>query len=178
MTDVFYTPPPMGWTCFHCGETFRTIGSARDHFGKYPDADPACMIKAGHERGLVMALRKAEQEIEDLRVQLRNEQDENEMLAIETFLVKEKFGSVAACLSKVEELEGRLLASEERANDIYPVGDHGRTIFGKYVLEVHLDDYERMGWMRSWPHYYVHGQYTWVAVWLCSCKPPRLACHS
>lgn len=55
-----YNTPPHGWTCFHCGDTFTTPGAARDHFGFNPSSDPACRIKVGAERGLLMALRKAE----------------------------------------------------------------------------------------------------------------------
>lgn len=57
-----YAKPAHGWTCFHCGETFTTFGSARDHFGATPNAEPGCLIKVrlGEERGLLMALRKAE----------------------------------------------------------------------------------------------------------------------
>jgi hypothetical protein len=62
MTTSTYYPPPNGWTCFHCGETFRTVGAARDHFGFDCSRDPACRIKVGEERGLVMALRRAEAE--------------------------------------------------------------------------------------------------------------------
>lgn len=51
-----------GWTCFHCGETFKTPGSARDHFGYDSVEKPACLIKIGDERGLVMALRQAQKE--------------------------------------------------------------------------------------------------------------------
>lgn len=57
-----YPMPAHGWTCFHCGETFKTPGAARNHFGFDPSSDPACRIKIGAERGLVMALRKAEQD--------------------------------------------------------------------------------------------------------------------
>jgi len=65
-----YPKPPHGWTCFHCGETFKTIGGARDHFGAKPDAIPGCMIRVqyGNERGLQMALRRAEAEVERLTV--------------------------------------------------------------------------------------------------------------
>lgn len=56
----FYAPPAHGWTCFHCGETFTTPGSARDHFGFEPSVDPACVIKVGEERGLAMELRRVE----------------------------------------------------------------------------------------------------------------------
>lgn len=60
LDDEHYAIPEHGWTCFHCGETFKTPGSARDHFGFDPSYDPACRIKIGSERGLVMELRKVE----------------------------------------------------------------------------------------------------------------------
>lgn len=63
MTECFYEKPEHGWTCFHCGETFNAVGAARDHFGFDPSSDPACRIKAGAERGLVMRLREAEQAV-------------------------------------------------------------------------------------------------------------------
>lgn len=61
MTDN-YNKPPHGWTCFHCGETFTTVGGARDHFGADPSKTPGCMLKVqpGSERGLLMELRKTE----------------------------------------------------------------------------------------------------------------------
>jgi flagellar biosynthesis/type III secretory pathway protein FliH len=65
----FYLQPIHGWTCFHCGETFRTVGGARDHFGADQSADPACRIKVGDERGLVMALRRAEAELARYRAE-------------------------------------------------------------------------------------------------------------
>ena len=63
MNEGTYQKPSHGWTCFHCGETFTTTGAARDHFGFDPSSEPGCRIKAGAERGLLMALRKAEQEL-------------------------------------------------------------------------------------------------------------------
>lgn len=70
--------PPHGWTCFHCGETFTTIGLARVHFGAMPDAEPGCMIKVrlGAERGLLMALREAEKEAGEARFLLCQEASE------------------------------------------------------------------------------------------------------
>lgn len=68
--------PCPNWTCFHCGETFTTPGSARDHFGFDPSCDPACRIKLGAERGLVMALRKAEADCEEMRRLLHDEASE------------------------------------------------------------------------------------------------------
>ena len=72
----FYTKPTHGWTCFHCGETFTTEGAARDHFGFDCSREPACRIKVGEERGLVMALRRAEAEVERLLTALHSENGE------------------------------------------------------------------------------------------------------
>jgi len=65
MSDDTYQKPPHGWTCFHCGETFTTPGSARDHFGGSIDAEPGCLIRVqlGDERGLLYALRQAEADL-------------------------------------------------------------------------------------------------------------------
>lgn len=76
MSDKDYLKPEHGWTCFHCGETFTTPGSARDHFGFDPTSNPACRIKLGAERGLIMELRKLETEIEDLRRLLHDDASE------------------------------------------------------------------------------------------------------
>lgn len=63
MQQETYQKPAHGWTCFHCGETFHTVGAARDHFGSDIMDDPGCRIKLGAERGLLMALRKAQEEL-------------------------------------------------------------------------------------------------------------------
>lgn len=65
MENDTYQKPFNGWTCFHCGETFTTVGAARIHFGADQSAQPGCMAKVGlgAERGLLMALRKAEERI-------------------------------------------------------------------------------------------------------------------
>jgi hypothetical protein len=64
-----YPMPTHGWTCFHCGETFTTPGCARQHFGASPDREPGCLIKVhlGGERGLLSALRQAEDELSRYR---------------------------------------------------------------------------------------------------------------
>lgn len=51
------------WTCFHCGETFTTVGAARDHFGASQGSEPGCILKVsvGAERGMLQQLRKAEE---------------------------------------------------------------------------------------------------------------------
>lgn len=63
--DDTYQKPAHGWTCFHCGETFTTPGSAQDHFGATPKAQPGCVMKVlcGGERGLLSALRRTEDQL-------------------------------------------------------------------------------------------------------------------
>ena len=62
--DDVYKAPQYGWTCFHCGDTFTSVGAARDHFGGNPDELAACKIKAkGGELALVMLLRKTQDEL-------------------------------------------------------------------------------------------------------------------
>ena len=79
MSDT-YPMPKGGWVCYHCGEHFRTKGSARDHFGGDPGATAACQIKAGDERGLVMALRKAEGDVAFWKERALKDESEIEML--------------------------------------------------------------------------------------------------
>lgn len=66
MPDV-YNAPEHGWTCFHCGETFNTVGGAGDHFGAKPEATPGCLtrVQLGDERGLQMELRKTEAKLDE-----------------------------------------------------------------------------------------------------------------
>lgn len=71
-----YEMPPHRWTCFHCGETFRTPGAARDHFGFDFNLDPGCRIKLGGERSLLMALRRAEKDAADAWAMIGNESTE------------------------------------------------------------------------------------------------------
>ena len=63
MSDT-YEAPAHGWTCFFCGETFKAVGNAQQHFGATPDAKPGCLLKVqyGAERSLLWALRAAEEE--------------------------------------------------------------------------------------------------------------------
>lgn len=42
-----YSTPVHGWTCFHCGETFRTYWGARLHFGTPRTIRPACVAEEG-----------------------------------------------------------------------------------------------------------------------------------
>lgn len=67
--------PRGGWTCFHCGENFTTVGAAQDHFGSTPDSVPGCVLKVqlGGERGMLMAMRRLEDLAEDVRFALNDE---------------------------------------------------------------------------------------------------------
>ena len=67
MSDNTYSMPLDGWVCFHCGERFTTVGAASDHFGERPGDGLACRIKVGDERGLVMAMRSAQRERDEMR---------------------------------------------------------------------------------------------------------------
>jgi hypothetical protein len=84
-----FVMPPHGIMCFHCGETFHTYGSARDHFGADPTAEPGCLIdrvaleEGGtpeRGRGLLIALRKAEAERDEWRDRALALEDKEEML--------------------------------------------------------------------------------------------------
>ena len=72
MTQETYPMPTDGWVCFHCGERFTTPGGAEDHFGARPTDTAACLIKVGEERGLVMALRRSQAEVRELRKGVRH----------------------------------------------------------------------------------------------------------
>ena len=56
-----YPAPRHGWTCFHCGETFRTPETATEHFGQTPDSTPECIDRATSSyQDLVRRTREAE----------------------------------------------------------------------------------------------------------------------
>ena len=60
-----YWMPKHGWTCFFCGENFKTPGDARLHFGADPMAQPGCQIKGLAERGLLWKIRDLERALVD-----------------------------------------------------------------------------------------------------------------
>lgn len=73
-----YDTPRHGWTCFHCGETFRTEAGARLHFGEKVTGRPVCFaIPAGRvlvtteEWGLAVAGMQANGRMEKLLEALR-----------------------------------------------------------------------------------------------------------
>lgn len=117
-----YLAPEHGWTCFHCGETFKTLGPARDHFGGSIDAEPGCLIRvqAGEERGLQMALREAEDEIRRLRDDIGGEISSTLGFHIRLEAHLDSYAPFRGCRSIKEvfdlydSMEGRALAAEER----------------------------------------------------------------
>lgn len=62
MADTYETPPH-GWTCFHCGETFKQERQARWHFGATATARPGCMLRVDpfEERGFLKLFRREEE---------------------------------------------------------------------------------------------------------------------
>lgn len=119
MQDPEDAPNVGPWTCFHCGETFTTVGSARDHFGDTIEAHPGCQIRVqyGNERGLQIALRKAEAEIRRLRAaneQLDHEAGHAKAMECEIGrLFKQGARSVQDAFNLFDSMEGRALAAEE-----------------------------------------------------------------
>ncbi|UXS01137.1 hypothetical protein [Agrobacterium tumefaciens] len=67
---------PTGWRCFHCDEVFTTEQDARLHFGMDQCSDPACKIKLGAEKSLLVALHRAETELQDAWAAIHNESTE------------------------------------------------------------------------------------------------------
>lgn len=111
-----YEAPAHGWTCFHCGDTFTTFGSARDHFGTTPVGVPGCIIKAGEERGILMALRKLEARHEELRLERDSLVDQLEAaLGVKADLLRLVKGakSVHDVWCHLEANYGRAKAAEE-----------------------------------------------------------------
>lgn len=54
-----YPQPKHGWTCFHCGETFKKYGTARDHFGERPECYSSLRAKLAESVADAVALREA-----------------------------------------------------------------------------------------------------------------------
>ncbi len=57
------------WRCFHCDATFTKAQErwAQEHFGRYQDATPVCLIRTAGEGALLAALRAAEDDLTEYR---------------------------------------------------------------------------------------------------------------
>jgi plasmid stabilization system protein ParE len=64
------------WRCFHCDEVFTDRKLACEHFGADEMSEPACQIKAGAERSMVAALRRAEKDAADAWFAIQEETTE------------------------------------------------------------------------------------------------------
>jgi hypothetical protein len=64
------------WRCFHCDEVFASEHEARLHFGRDESKEPGCCIKVGAERGLLQAMRRAEDDAAEALFRLQNESGE------------------------------------------------------------------------------------------------------
>jgi hypothetical protein len=117
MTEPLYRPADgNGWRCFHCDEVFLTPGAAADHFGSSQMSVPGCQIKAGEERGLLMALRRAEEEVAELRAVYEMMEYRAEaagsMIGELKFYFGKDVNSVLDAWHKYESMEGRVIALE------------------------------------------------------------------
>lgn len=128
-TEWVYNRPKHGWTCFFCGETFKTPGAAEDHFGATPCSTPACKIKVGEEMGLVMALRKTEARVQKLAAEIARYHDEDGPKDREMMRLRSEH---VAALKRAEEIgfergvadmrkHGWRLNEERERPDLYPV---------------------------------------------------------
>jgi hypothetical protein len=115
--------PKEGITCFHCGERFKTIGSAEDHFGATPRALTGCQIKAGEERGLLMAFRKTEASRDDwMQRALAAEAEVDHLTCVNSAAVAEiqsyrpfrQCNSIRDVFFVYDSIEGRALAAEAK----------------------------------------------------------------
>ncbi|UVC14756.1 hypothetical protein [Mesorhizobium onobrychidis] len=62
-----------GWRCFHCDEVFTNERCARNHFGRDEMCEPACQIQMGAERSLLSALRRAEDDCNEMMQRMETE---------------------------------------------------------------------------------------------------------
>ncbi len=114
-----YPFPEHGWTCFHCGATFHTIGQAEAHFGKTPEETPVCKLKVelGGERGLIWALRKAES-------RARRAEGKAEALEYREYIALTGYREIGGAKSPSEarfnwdSMQGRAMAAEAILADI------------------------------------------------------------
>lgn len=108
--------PYPGWVCFHCGEEFRTVGGAADHFGATPDQEPACQIEAGEGRGLVMELRRVEAERDALAAHVERLQADikSAMIGLD-FAQRHSQGHAGTSMQAVAVEQKRLTEALEKA---------------------------------------------------------------
>jgi hypothetical protein len=132
-----YMAPSHGWTCFHCGETFHVEAQARGHFGPTPEAEPACLIRAGAVARVprsdwpdIYLLRELEAEIERLRNNAASDFSETYYARLgvdirQTGPAFKDCRTLRDVFNLYDSMEGRALAAEERLKHAYR--EDGRT---------------------------------------------------
>ncbi|MCF8533852.1 MAG: hypothetical protein K9G48_12670 [Reyranella sp.] len=110
--------PAGGWPCFHCGEVFTTVETAREHFGYELYQEPGCVLKLlPGERGTLARLRAAEDDV--ARLTAANEQMDHEVgcyhsMTAELGRLFKGAGTVHQAWLELEAMEGRALSAEAR----------------------------------------------------------------
>lgn len=117
-----YTPPRHGWTCFHCGETFLTVKSAREHFGLDPTFfEPACVERlTNSDSDLIKRTRKAEREASEARARvLILGEDLNASDHWKAVYLPKMGGAkhLSEAFMNYDAMEGRALAAEEKLRE-------------------------------------------------------------
>jgi len=62
-----YKAPIGGWTCYHCGETFKKSGAASDHFGEVPRDKPKCQYHDMDVEKLIAEVERLEYAVEAMQ---------------------------------------------------------------------------------------------------------------
>jgi hypothetical protein len=135
-----YPAPPHGWTCFHCGENFTTVGAAGDHFGATPDATPGCMLRVqlGDERGWQMAFRKLEAERDAKERDRQEASNDADRLSIRLSAWQTLFAGKSdarEAFNHYDSMEGRALAAEEQLKVITAERDRLAKLINTPVIE-------------------------------------------
>jgi hypothetical protein len=112
-----------GWRCFHCHEKFTTTGAAADHFGTFINSTPGCImtVQLGGERGLLMELRRTQDENAHLRQQMDEEYWDREAFNAHLKTLIQSYRPFKPCSTLQDVfhiydfMEGRALAAEEAA---------------------------------------------------------------
>jgi hypothetical protein len=111
-----YHAPLLGWTCFHCGETFHREKTAREHFGEYTGFDPACIERLKFsDAELMRRVRVAESLAERDRAAMSHavEERDAEYARIPAFLRRfEGTQTLNDVFHLYDSMQGRAIAAE------------------------------------------------------------------
>lgn len=128
MTET-YPMPAHGWTCFHCGDTFTSIGAAEIHFGKTPLETAGCILKVrrGAEHASLFDLRKLQEENERLRTEINENIWNDKAFYAHLELILHSYKPFRNCrtiqdvFNVYDSMEGRAISAEERLTSVSSV---------------------------------------------------------